>query len=324
MAGAPYEAGGIRGHDRGDPRGVGDDELRALAARAARRGARAPGSPTSRSSPATGSTVESERAALPSWRAELTDDVTFLGAHAGAARVRGPRRRLRRARLRRDARRLRAARAAGSTSSASAAPSTPSSRARCSRPAATPASACGSTATSSARARACALAVEMGAASVDHCTYLDDADVEALGRSETVATFLPATDFSTRQPYPTPAGRSTPGSTVAIATNTNPGSSYTTSMPFCIALAVRDMGMTIDEALRRRRSAARRALRRDDIGRLAPGARADAVDPRRALATPHLVYRPGRAADRRGVPLGRLLNVSRSRVPPRRRGPVRA
>ena len=101
----------------------------------------------------------------------------------GAARVRGPRRRLRRAGLRRDARRLRARTAAGSTSSASAAPSTPSSRARCSRPGATPAWACACTATSSARAPVSRLAVEVGAASVDHCTYLDDADIEALAGS---------------------------------------------------------------------------------------------------------------------------------------------
>ena len=74
------------------------------------------------------------------------------------------------------------------------------------------------------------LAVEMGAASVDHCTYLEDADVDALASGETVATFLPATDFSTRQPYPDARRVIDAGATVAIATNTNPGSSYTTSM----------------------------------------------------------------------------------------------
>ena len=93
------------------------------------------------------------------------------------------------------------------------------------------------------------LAVELGAASVDHCTYLEDADIEALAGSETVATFLPATDFSTRQPYPDARRAIDAGVSVALATNTNPGSSYTTSMSFCIALAVRDMGMTIEEAL---------------------------------------------------------------------------
>jgi imidazolonepropionase len=136
------------------------------------------------------------------------------------------------------------------------------------------------------------LAVEMGAASVDHCTYLTDADVEALAGSETVATFLPATDFSTRQPYPDARRVLDAGARIAIATNCNPGSSYTTSMAFCLALAVRDMGLTIEEALAAATTGGARALRRDDVGRLAPGARADAA----ILAAPsysHLVYRPG-------------------------------
>jgi imidazolonepropionase len=136
------------------------------------------------------------------------------------------------------------------------------------------------------------LAVEMGAASVDHCTYLSGEDVEALGASDTVATFLPATDFSTRQPYPDARPAIDAGVDVAIATNCNPGSSYTTSMAFCIALAVRDMHMTPEEALLAATSGGARALRRDDVGRLAPGARADAV----ILDCPsytHLVYRPG-------------------------------
>ncbi len=136
------------------------------------------------------------------------------------------------------------------------------------------------------------LAVEMGAASVDHCTYLEDADIDALAASETIATFLPATDFSTRQPYPDGRRAIDAGVSVAIATNTNPGSSYTTSMPFCIALAVRDMRMTAEEALAAATIGGAHALRRGDIGRLSPGARADAV----VLEAPsytHLVYRPG-------------------------------
>jgi imidazolonepropionase len=136
------------------------------------------------------------------------------------------------------------------------------------------------------------LAVEMGAASVDHCTYLDDADIDALAAGETVATFLPATEFSTRQPYPDARRVIDAGAGVAIATNTNPGSSNTTSMSFCIALAVREMGMSADEALLAATLGGARALRRDDLGRLAPGARADAI----VLDAPsylHLVYRPG-------------------------------
>jgi imidazolonepropionase len=136
------------------------------------------------------------------------------------------------------------------------------------------------------------LAVEMGAASVDHCTYLDDADIEALARSETVATFLPATDFSTRQPYPDARRAIDAGVSVAIATNTNPGSSNTTSMSFCIALAVRDLHMTVEEALAAATAGGAAALRREDVGRLTPGARADAVilD---AASYSDLVYRPG-------------------------------
>jgi imidazolonepropionase len=136
------------------------------------------------------------------------------------------------------------------------------------------------------------LAVELEAASVDHCTYLADADVEALAGSRTVATFLPATDFSTRQPYPDARRAIDAGATVALATNTNPGSSNTTSMGFCIALAVRDMGMTVAEAVRAATRGGAEALRRDDLGRLAPGCRADAIvlD---AASPADFVYRPG-------------------------------
>jgi imidazolonepropionase len=136
------------------------------------------------------------------------------------------------------------------------------------------------------------LAVEMDAASVDHCTYFDDADIEALAGGDTVATFLPATDFSTRQPYPDARRVIDAGARVAIATNTNPGSSNTTSMSFCIALAVREMGMTVDEALQAATLGGAGALHRDDLGRLTPGGRADAVllD---ATSYLDLVYRPG-------------------------------
>jgi imidazolonepropionase len=136
------------------------------------------------------------------------------------------------------------------------------------------------------------LAVELGAASVDHCTYLADGDVEALGSGRTVATFLPATDFSTRQPYPDARRVIDAGVTVAIATNCNPGSSNTTSMSFCIALAVRDLRMSAEEALAAATAGGAAALGRSDVGRLSLGARADAV----VLDGPsfsHLVYRPG-------------------------------
>jgi imidazolonepropionase len=136
------------------------------------------------------------------------------------------------------------------------------------------------------------LAVEMGAASADHCTYLSEADVDALAGSRTVATLLPATDFSTRQPYPDARRLLDAGATVALATNCNPGSSYTTSMAFCLALAVREMHMTMEEALAAATAGGAAALQRPELGRIAPGARADVV----VLDAPsytHLVYRPG-------------------------------
>jgi len=148
------------------------------------------------------------------------------------------------------------------------------------------------------------LAVECGCASVDHCTYLSDDDIEALAASSTVATFLPAADFSTRQPYPDARRAIDEGVTVAIASNCNPGSSYTTSLSFCIALAVRDMNMTIDEAVQAVTVGGAAALRRDDIGRLTPGAAGHAV----ILDAPshhHLAYRPGVPLIRRTIgPLG--------------------
>ena len=136
------------------------------------------------------------------------------------------------------------------------------------------------------------LAVELGCASADHCTYLTPADVDALASGSTVATLLPATDFSTRQPYPNARQLLDAGAVVALACNCNPGSSFTTSMPFCLALAVREMHMTVDEAIWSATKGGAVALRRDDIGHLAPGARADLVvlD---AASPIELVYRPG-------------------------------
>src|SRR5690606_25726886 len=110
------------------------------------------------------------------------------------------------------------------------------------------------------------LAVEIGAASADHCTHLTDADVDALAGSSTVATLLPAAEFSTRSPYPDARRLVDAGVTVALATDCNPGSSYTTSMPLCIALAVREMGLTPQEAVWAATAGGARALRREDVG----------------------------------------------------------
>ncbi|RWZ68339.1 imidazolonepropionase [Labedella populi] len=136
------------------------------------------------------------------------------------------------------------------------------------------------------------LAVDMGVTAVDHCTYLTGEDITALAGSETVCTLLPGVEFSTRQPYPDARRLLDAGVTVAIASDCNPGSSYTSSMPFCVAIAVREMGMTPAEALYAATAGGAAALRRDDVGRIAVGSRADVV----ALSgSSHvdLAYRPG-------------------------------
>jgi imidazolonepropionase len=149
-----------------------------------------------------------------------------------------------------------------------------------------------------------AVAVEVGAASADHCTHASDADLTMLADSGTVATLLPGAEFSTRSPYPDARRFAQAGVTVALATDCNPGSSFTTSMPFCIAVAVRDMHMTPDDAVWSATAGGARALRRDDIGSLSVGASADLA----VLDAPshlHLAYRPG-------VPL--VCHVRRSGV----------
>jgi imidazolonepropionase len=136
------------------------------------------------------------------------------------------------------------------------------------------------------------LAVSAGAASADHCTYLEDADVDALASSATVATLLPGVEFSTRQPYPDARRLLDAGVRVALATDCNPGSCFTSSMPLCIALAVREMHMTTQEAVHAATAGGARALRRADVGHLGAGARADLVmidGPSHA----YLAYRPG-------------------------------
>ncbi|HEY7431145.1 MAG TPA: imidazolonepropionase [Streptosporangiaceae bacterium] len=153
------------------------------------------------------------------------------------------------------------------------------------------------------------LAVESGAASADHCTYLADADVDALAAGTTVATLLPGVEFATRSPYPDARRLLDAGATVALATDCNPGSCFTSSMPLCIALAVREMRMTTHEAVWAATAGGARALRRDDVGHLGVGARADLM----LLDAPshtYLAYRPG-------VPLVAAVWHAGERVMPR-------
>jgi len=144
------------------------------------------------------------------------------------------------------------------------------------------------------------VACEVGAAAADHCTFLTDADVDALAGAGIVAGLLPGVEFSTRQPYPDARRLLDAGVTVALATDCNPGSSYTSSMPFCVAVAVREMGLTPREALWSATAGGAASLRRDDVGHLRPGAWADfaVLD---APSAVHLAYRPGVPLVRRTV-----------------------
>jgi imidazolonepropionase len=136
------------------------------------------------------------------------------------------------------------------------------------------------------------LAVELDCASADHCTHLSDSDIEALAGSTTVATLVPGAEFSTRATYPNAARLFNAGVNVALATDCNPGSSFTTSMPFCIAIAIREMGFTPEQALWSATMGGAKALSRSDIGSLSIGQSADLV----VLNAPsylHFGYRPG-------------------------------
>jgi imidazolonepropionase len=134
--------------------------------------------------------------------------------------------------------------------------------------------------------------VELGAASVDHISYFNDSDIAALANSNTVATFLPGAEFSTRSKYPDARPMFSAGVQVAIASDCNPGSSYTTNMSLMVALAVREMFFTPEQALWSATKGGALALRRNDVGHLSVGAKADFT----ILSSNsylHLAYRPG-------------------------------
>ena len=136
------------------------------------------------------------------------------------------------------------------------------------------------------------LAAQLGAASADHLTHLDDDDREALAEAGVVATLLPVAELSTRSPWPDARRLLDAGATVALATDCNPGTSYTTSMPIVIAIAVTAMRMTPVEAVWSATAGGAAALRREAVGRISKGSRADLL----VLDAPsfvHLAYRPG-------------------------------
>ena len=301
MTGTPYSAGGIR-TTVAATRAASDEQLAGNAARLAAEALRQ-GTTTLEAKSGYGLTVEDERRSLVAART-VTDETTFLGAHVVPAEFAdrpddyvdlvcgemldacAPHARWADVFIERGAfdvdqarRILEAAKAKGLGLRVHANQLTQGAGVR--------------------------LAVELGAASVDHCTHLGDDDVEALAGSGTVATLVPGAEFSTRSTY-APARRLwDAGVTVAIASDCNPGSSYTTSMPLMVALAVREMGLSPAEAVWAATAGGAASLQRDDIGVIAPGRRADLI----ALDAPshvHLAYRPGvplvsgvwRAADR--------------------------
>jgi imidazolonepropionase len=286
MAGRPYTAGGIR-TTVARTRGASDEELRANVRRLVAEMARQ-GTTTIECKSGYGLTVEDERRSLEVARAH-TDEVTFLGAHVVPSGtdpaeyvrlVTGPMLAAcapyarwidvfcERGAFDADQTReiLSAGRDAGLVPRLHAGQLGPGPGVE--------------------------IAVEYDAASADHCTFLSDRDVEALAGSRTVATLLPGVEFATRQPYPDARRLIEAGASIALATDCNPGSCYTSSMAFCVALAVREMRLTTEEAVRAATEGGARALRRPDIGHLRPGARADVL----VLDAPshvHLAYRPG-------------------------------
>jgi imidazolonepropionase len=288
MAGQPYQAGGIRGTVAAT-RAAPDEELRANLARLVRE-MMAQGTTTLECKSGYGLTAADEARAV-ALAAEVTPEVTFLGAHVVPPEYEGDR--------------------AGYLDLVcgpmldACAPHARWVDVFCERGAfdadeAAAVLAAGRAAGLLPRVHANQLgpgpgvqvAVAAGAASADHCTYLSDADVAALASSGTVATLLPGVEFSTRQPYPDARWLLAAGVTVALATDCNPGSCFTSSMPWCVALAVREMRMTTQEAVWAATAGGARALRRSDIGHLGVGARADLI----LLDGPshtYLAYRPG-------------------------------
>lgn len=289
MAGLPYSAGGIRGTVAAT-RAASDEQLRANLARLAAE-LLAQGTTTFECKSGYGLTVTAEARSV-ALAAEVTAEVTYLGAHVVPPEFEGD-----------------VGGYVGLVCGQMLAACAPHARwvdVFCERGAfgadeARAVLRAGESAGLQARVHANQLgpgpgvqvAVEAEAASADHCTFLSDADVDALASSGgTVATLLPGVEFSTRQPYPDARRLLSAGVTVAIASDCNPGSCFTSSMPFCIALAVREMRMTTQEAVWAATAGGAHALRRTDVGHLGVGARAD-LTMLDAPSHAYLAYRPG-------------------------------
>lgn len=288
MAGTPYSAGGIRSTVAAT-RAAGDDELRRRLAGFIDE-MRGQGTTTVEIKTGYGLTVDDEER-LARLAAEVTDEVTFLGAHVIPPEYAGDREGYvdlvcgpMLERCAPFARWVDVFCEDGAFTAAEARRVLETGMARGLEPRVH--------GNQLAAGPGVAVAVGLGAASVDHCTYLSDTDIALLAASDTVATLLPGVEFSTRQPYPDARRLVDAGVTVALASDCNPGSSFTSSMPLMIALAVREMGLTVAEAVWAATAGGARALRRADIGGIAPGMRADLV----LLDAPsrtHLAYRPG-------------------------------
>ena len=304
MRGEHYAAGGIQ-TTVAATRAASDDELRANAARLRDEALRT-GTTHVEVKSGYGLDVDDE-ARLLTLAGELTDDMTFLGGHVVPPEFAGRGRRLRRPGARPDARCLRAVRPMGGRllrarrlrrgpvardphRGEGQGPRSAGPR----QPARSPARARDSPPSSARRAPTTS-------------PISTDGDAEALADAGVVATLVPVADLSTRSPWPDAAGIARRrASTVALATDCNPGTSFTTNMPIVVALAVTAMRMTPAEAVWSATAGGARALQRDDVGTLQPGARADLV----VLDAPsyvHLAYRPG-------VPLVRTVIAAGDRV----------
>ena len=308
MAGTPYDGGGI-GVSVAATRAATDDELRALLRRRVAE-MRAQGTTTVEVKSGYGLTVDDEARALR-LAAEVTDETTYLGAHVVPAEYSGGP----------GSRGDRAAYlelVTGPMLEAAAAHARwvdvfcePHSAHAFTEDEARAVLLAGRAAGLGLRVHGnqlghgpgVQLAVELGAASVDHCTHLSPADVDALvgAAGTTVATLLPGVEFSTRSPYPDARALLDAGCSVALATDCNPGTCYSSSMPFVIALAVREMGLTPGEAVYAATAGSALSLRRSDVGRVVVGARADLA----VLDAPSHLHLPYRA----GVPIARALEL---------------